>query len=95
MGYDDYDYDNVEYRPAKAKKPLPKTPRARAAALRRINQAKINYENRVAQVGTYKQHINRMKTANLRKLGQMNLDDFMNFSRGSEALEKFTKKLKK
>ncbi len=87
-------YDDTEYRPPKPKK-TPKTAQGRAAALRRMNQAKINYENRVAQVGTYKQHVNRMKTANLRRLGQMDLDDFMNFSRGSGAMEKFNKNLKK
>jgi hypothetical protein len=95
MGYDDYDYDNVEYRPAKPKKPLPKTPRARAAAMRRLTEARAKYNDFVRQVGTTKQFNQRMKTANLRRLGQMDLDDFMNFSRGSGAMEKFNKNLKK
>lgn len=75
MGYDNR--DDTEYRPAKAKKPLPKTPRARAAALRRFNQAKAKYSDLVRQVGTPKQFNQRMKRVELRKAGQMDMDDFL------------------
>lgn len=91
MGYD----DDTEYLPAKPKKPLPKTPKARAAAVSRLNAARARYNDFIRQVGTTKQFNERMKRVSLRQAGQMDLDDFMNMSRGGGAMEKFTKKLKK
>ena len=91
MGYD----DDTEYRPAKEKKPLPKTPRARAAALRRLNEARARYNDFIRQVGTTKQFNERMKRVSLRQAGQMDMEDFFNMTRGGSAMEKFNKNLKK
>lgn len=73
MGYD----DDTEYRPARPKKPLPKSPKARAAALTRIEMARRKYNDFISQVGTTKQFNQRMKKVELRKLGQMDMDDFI------------------
>ncbi len=73
MGYD----DDTEYRPARPKKPLPKSPKARAAALTRMEMARRKYNNFISQVGTTKQFNQRMKKVELRKLGQMDMDDFI------------------
>jgi hypothetical protein len=83
-------YDDTEYRPAKPKKALPKTPKAQAAQLRKANQARINYENRVAQVGTTKQHQARMKAYDLFRAGQLDMRGLFGGS-----MEKLTKNLKK
>lgn len=77
------DRDDTEYLPAKPKKPLPKSPRARAAALRRLNEARARYNDFIRQVGTTKQFNQRMKRVELRKAGQMDMDDFIGkFTRG-------------
>jgi hypothetical protein len=73
LGYD----DDTEYRPARPKKPLPKSPKARAAALTRIEMARRKYNDFISQVGTTKQFNQRMKKVELRKLGQMDMDDFI------------------
>ncbi len=73
MGYD----DDTEYRPARPKKPLPKSPKARAAALTRMEMARRKYNDFISQVGTTKQFNQRMKKVELRKLGQMDMDDFI------------------
>jgi len=73
LGYD----DDTEYRPARPKKPLPKSPKARAAALTRMEMARRKYNNFISQVGTTKQFNQRMKKVELRKLGQMDMDDFI------------------
>jgi hypothetical protein len=75
LGYDDR--DDTEYRPAKQKKPLPKTARAQASSLRRLNEARAKYNDFIRQVGTPKQFNQRMKKVELRKLGQMDMDDFI------------------
>jgi hypothetical protein len=73
LGYD----DDTEYRPARPKKPLPKSPKARAAALTRMEMARRKYNDFISQVGTTKQFNQRMKKVELRKLGQMDMDDFI------------------
>ena len=73
MGYD----DDTEYRPARPKKPLPKSPKARAAALTRMEMARRKYNDFISQVGTTRQFNQRMKKVELRKLGQMDMDDFI------------------
>ncbi len=73
MGYD----DDTEYRPARPKKPLPKSPKARAAALTRMEMARRKYNDFISQVGTTKQFNQRMKKVELRNLGQMDMDDFI------------------
>ena len=75
MGYDDR--DDTEYRPARPKKPLPKSPKARAAALTRMEMARRKYNDFIRQVGTTKQFNQRMNKVELRKLGQMDMDDFI------------------
>ena len=82
MGYDDR--DDTEYRPARPKKPLPKSPKARSAALTRMEMARQKYNDFIRQVGTTKQFNQRMQKVELRKLGQMDMDDF---------IEKFTRSL--
>jgi hypothetical protein len=76
--------DDTEYRPARPKKPLPKTPKAKAAALSRMKEARARYNDFIKQVGTTKDFNARMNRVAMRQAGQLDMDDF---------IKKFTRSL--